>query len=190
MRDLTLDQRQALSGPGTYSWVYVSLELDEKLYMTNGKEREIDGNEYKKGLMGSVEHSHEQAVITIANPDGKYTMGAINGDFYRKEVVISVAPGDNTGFKQLLEPGYVEFDYYEQPSGNVLPIIDFSGHIAYIEDVSDYITVVAERSVARRFPRGRIVAPFANYVAQEGAVINFGSKVIRIESRLKRGKIS
>lgn len=190
MRIVTPNQERVLTGRGVKSWVYVDVLLDEHLYMTNGKEREIGGAMYLKGIMGDIQESQDRAVIKVFNPDGKYTMPAINGDFYRNPVKIMVAPGDNTDWLQLLEPDYVEHDYYEQPLVAVDPILSFSGHISAVEEVSDYITIIASRGVARRFPRGRIISPFANYQAQDGAVINFGSKVIRIESRLKRGTVS
>lgn len=190
MRQLTPAQERVLSGPGSRSWVYIDVLLDEHLYMTNGLEREINGSIYLKGILGGFDERQDQITFSIFNVDGRYTMPAINGDFYRNPVKIMVAPGDNTNFPQLLEPGFVELDYYEQPLANIEPILSFSGHISSVDEISDYITFTASRVVARRFPRGRIVAPFANYVAQEGAVINFGSRVIRVESRLKRGTIS
>lgn len=191
MRVVTPDQDLVLKGPGTLSYYYVDLLLDEQLHMTNGKERDINGALYKNRIMGELSFSQQQAVIAVGNPDGIYTMRGINGDFYRNPVRIMSAPGDNTTRLQLLEPDYVEPDYYEQPLAAVDPIVEFSGHIAYVERVTEnYIYFVASRNVARRFPRGRIISPYANYQAQSGAVINFGSKVIRIESRLKRGTVS
>lgn len=190
MRAAGPEQKLALKGPITKTFHYVSVELDQMHFYAAGRERTIDGRLYKNGHLGLLEYSAESARFSIWNPDGIYTMRAINGEFYRNPVVVMAAPGDVSGLKPLLEPDYVEWDYYKRPFTDVAPLIEFTGHITGVEKVDDYITFTASRSAARTFPRGRIVSPFANFVPQTGAVINFGSKVIRIESRQKRGKIS
>lgn len=188
MRELTPSQERAVTGPVTKTWHYLSVELDQVMGYTNGKERVIEGIEYKKGHIGSLSYSAESASISIWNPDGIYTMDALMGKFYRNPVVIMTANGDNSGtdIKQLLEPDYVEPDYYETPLIGLEPIIVFSGHISDIERVDDYLHLVASRSLARKFPRGRIISPFANHTPRAGTVFYIGSRRFIVEGRFKR----
>lgn len=186
MRQLSEEQLQFLRGPATRSWVYVSVDLGSVFGFTNGRERTFDGVEFKQGSMVELQYSYDEVVLTLPNENGQYTMRALSGGLHRKEVRVWFAPGDTRSLVPVIEPGYVEDDYYVLED-DMPPILEFSGHVSSIDRISDKVALIATRTLSRKFPMGRLLPPYANHLLRAGTSVGaFRAGHFILQGRFKR----
>lgn len=183
MRDFSTDELERISGPVTRSWFIVDITLDAEMHLATGGEAFWGETEYIKGHAKNLREGQNSISLSVLNEGGRFTMPSILGSYQRKPVKVWSVPAGKGNTSPLLEEGYVEDGYYEEPDF-IVPLLVFSGHISEVRANDGYLDIVATRSAARRTPRLRVVPPFANWVAAPESVINFNGRVIRIRSRL------
>lgn len=160
----------------------IEIELDEVLHLTTRDGGyEYDSITYVGGKVQGLQVSQERASFGLINEDYKYTTPALLGAYQRAPVKIWWTDGRNQ-LQPLIEPGYVDDDYYIIPD-QIDPILIFDGHVTQFSQITSVLGVVATRSAARRYPTLRVLPPIANFVKPEGSIIQFGNTIFRLEPR-------
>lgn len=161
----------------------IVIELGETLHLTTmDADYVYEDTSYIAGqIVGDVQISQDQASFGLVNVDYQYTTPALTGVYQRAPVKIWWTDNENR-LPPLIEPGYVDDDYYIIPPQRE-PILLFDGHVSHFDQITSVLGIVASRSAARRYPTLRVLPPIANYVAPEGTVITLGGNTYRLESR-------
>lgn len=183
MQELTPIDKERLQGPVNKSYFILDIHLDELIHVATGQDGQWGEIEYTKGFVRDLRVGQQAASMALFNVGNRYTTPALLGQYHRKPIKVWSAPANRVDVPLLLDYGYVEDGYFEEPEA-ITPLLVFSGHITEIRAADDYLHIVATRSASQSFPRIRIVPPLANWTAPRDTVINFNGTVIRLTPRL------
>ena len=182
MLDPTPAELDRLRGPGNRPYYILDIYLDEQMHVATGGDAMWGDIEYTKGHVKDLRVSPLVASFSVDNSGSQHTAPALMGLYHRKPIKVWSAPQNKIKVPMLIDPGYVEDGYFEEPIP-ITPMLIFSGHITEISSVNELLKVVATRSGGKGVS-SRIVPPLANWTAPRDKVINFNGAIVRLISRL------
>lgn len=159
--------------------IEMKLGVDRKF--STGQEYELNGETYEAGQVQKLRLTQSSAQFGVINDNYAHTTPALNGNYQRAPVKVYWA----TGFPispPIVQPGYVADGYYnldDRPA----PVLLFDGNLDQFTQITTVLGVKATRSAVRSYPKLRVLPPLANYVRSEGALIEFGGNVLRLQQK-------
>lgn len=158
----------------------IQVELDTVLNLSTHDDLSISGIAWLQGEVQFVNVSDNSAVIRVYNPDYRYTHGAIQGSYHLNPVKIYAAyprPGEWEPY--IDNPDYVDPVYFVYT--DIVAFYElFSGRIAEITEVKEWLTIRCEKNETTRYPRIKLRSPLANHLPAEGSLIQWQGETYRI----------
>lgn len=166
--------------PITRPQYLLQVVLSSPVFLSSRKEIDADQETvFQSGKLKLKSLSSHRCSFDVCNKDYQYTLPAITGDYMRGLVRVWWAYGD---VGQQWYPDEYEHDYEKQNEG-IEPILVFEGEINSIDSVSEWLSLEAKRAPVSKFPKGRVLPPFANHLTPAGSVFKFAGDTYRIETR-------
>lgn len=180
MRHLLPSQLAEVNGEtGILPVFLVEITLDQQYRFSTRQALNWNGFSWTNGSLFVDEANGESASIRIENVDSRFSLGALAGDYSRNPVKIWWGYGVGTPIPYVVD-GYVEPGYVVGTLEDDVELL-FSGFISSIPQIDGWMTVAANRTTVRGFPKKRVRAPLANHAAVDGAVLVFGGVSHRLE---------
>lgn len=180
MRHLLPSQLQEVDGKtGVLPVFLVEVTLDQPYQFSTRQSLSWDGKDWIRGSLFVDDVDGESATIRIENIDNRFSLGAISGDYSRNPIKIWWGYGVGQPIPYV-ESGYVVPGYVNGPLTDDVELL-FSGTISSTPKVDGWMTIQANRTTVRGYPKKRVRPPLANHAAVEGAVVVFGGVSHRLE---------
>jgi hypothetical protein len=160
----------------------IQLELDTVINLSTHDELSIDGISWVQGNVQFINASDTAAVLRIYNTDYKYTQGAVRGSFHMNPVTIYAAyPRPDEWEPYIDDPDYVDTVYFVYT--DVVAFFEiFSGRIAEITEIGEWLTIRCEKNETTRYPKVKLRSPLANHLPAPGALIQWQGETYRIDA--------
>lgn len=158
----------------------IEITLDKKYYFSTRQQYESASHTYEPGHVQNLRLSRDSVQFGVVNADYTHTTPALMGDYQRSPVKVFWS----SGFPPvpLIQHGYVMDGYYIE-DGRPEPTLLFDGNIYQFTQITTVLGIKATRSAVRSYPKVRVLPPLANFVRKQGAIIEFGNNVLRLQPR-------
>lgn len=160
----------------------IQLELDRVINVSTHDDLSIDGISWVQGEVQFMNASDTGAVFRIYNTNYKYTEGAVRGSYHLKPVTIYAAyPRHGEWAPYIDDPDYVDPVYFVYTDAVAFFEI-FSGRIAEITEIGEWLTIRCEKNETTRYPKVKLRSPLANHLPSPGTLIQWQGSTYRIEA--------
>jgi hypothetical protein len=183
MKFLTPNQMTVLAARVQQPRYLIEIELDQQYYLAVGETAEIGGNTYESGRVSGLNFNERSWTFDFFNENFEHTMPSLLGYYLRKPARLFLRTRDEAIYVDENGEAYADEDGVVYGTPESPPMVIFSGNISTVESIDDWLRIVVERNVGRRYPSQRIGPPLANYTRPAGSVISFNNTIYRIIRR-------